>query len=213
MARRGCQQFLDFEFNNHTGRPLSFFSLDVHDNLLGLARAVPFTPGVIANGSTKTFALPLWGGKVASGHNLGFIHFSLIVAGRVEDGTMKELGVFHFKQPAYAYTAFSEDGRLSAAAFQAQWKALGEESAQPVNGRTVTTVEEVKQRLSSHHVFFLANRQVMGGMALHFSAKLKGQPHLIEIKLQGRNTTVGVRSSDKAAIPAVQHALQHLLTR
>ena len=203
VARRGGQQFLDFEFKNNAGGQLSSFALKFNDNFLGLAPAGLLTPGVIANGSTKTFALPLQDAKPASAQNLGIIQIAI----------KTEVGVFYFNQPAYAYTGFGEDGKVDEATFQNQWKALGEESAQPVTGRTVNTVEEVKKRLSPHHLFFITNRQVPGGAALYFSAKFKGQPHLLEIKFQGQNTLVGVKSNDKAAIPAVQHAIAALLTR
>ena len=203
IARRGGQQYLDFEFKNNAGNQLSSFAIKFNDNFLGLAPAGALNPGVIANGSTKTFALPLTDQKPASAANLGIIQIAI----------KTELGVFYLNQPAFAYTGFTEDGKVDEATFQNQWKALGEESAQPVTGRTVNTVEEVKKRLSPHHLFFIANRQVPGGAALYFSAKFKGQGQLIEIKFQGPNSIVGVKTNDKASIPAVQHAVAALLTR
>ena len=44
--------------------------------------------------------------------------------GIIQIAIKTELGVFYFNQPAWAYTGFSEDGKLDEQTFLGQWRAI-----------------------------------------------------------------------------------------
>jgi len=196
---------LDLEFKNNAGNQLSQFAVKFNDNFLGISPAAPLTPGVIANGSSKTYALALSDNKPGTNVNVGMIQIAI----------KTELGVFYFNQPAFAYTGFTEDGKLDEQTFLGQWRAIPDtaESSQMVSGRTVNSVEDIKKRFAPHNVFFIANRKVGNATALYFSAKFKGQAQLLEIKVEGPNTIVLVKNRDASTSPAVLHAVATLLTK
>jgi CRISPR/Cas system-associated exonuclease Cas4 (RecB family) len=112
-----------------------------------------------------------------------------------------ELGVFYFNQPFPVQAAFTEDGKLADQEFLQQWKAVPDanESQQAVANRTAQTVDDIKARLAQFNLFYVASRtvnKVTNSQAIYFSAKLKGQPILAEVKIEGNSTQVSVRAQD-----------------
>ena len=77
----------------------------------------------------------------------------------------------------------------------------------------MNSVEEIKKRFAPHNCFFIANRKVGNATALYFSAKFKGQPQLLEIKVEGTNTIVLVKNREPSTSAAVLHAVAALLTK
>jgi len=207
LARRGGQLYLDFEFKNNSGQQLSQFALKFNDNCLGVAPAGPCNPGVIPNGQSKTFALPLATDKTVNTANVGIVQVAI----------KTELGVFYFNQPAYAYVLFSEDGQLGDQDFLQLWKSFPESSevSQPVNKRTANSPDQMKSRFGPHNLYYVAQRAVRpsNAQAVYFAAKFKDQAQLVEVKVDGPQTLVTIRSRDQSSSPVILHAIASLLTR
>lgn len=208
VVRRNGSALLELSFDNGSQQSLSQFALKFNDNFIGLAPpAGPIQVGVVAPGTSKSYTLPLVDGKVGNTQLPGVIQVAI----------KTELGVFYFNQSFPLQAAFDESGKLPDQQFLQQWKAVPDENETVINipNRTPQTVDEIKARLEPANVFYVASRTVnkaTNSQAIYFSARLKGQAILIEIKIEGHTTQGCVRAQDNTyatlALQAVAQMLQ-----
>ncbi len=201
---------MEISFDNQSQATLSQFAFKFNDNFIGFAAPPgPVQVGPIAPGQSRTHTLTLVEGKIGNQQLPGLIQVAI----------KTELGVSYFNQPFPVAAAFDESGKLADQQFLQLWKQIPDtnevaQALQSARGAGAQTVDDIKNRLGAHNLFYIAARTVnkaTNSQAIYFSAKCKSHVILAEVKIEGQATHISVRAQDTTYAQLTLQAIAQLL--
>jgi len=174
-TRENGVPYFNLRFDNKTGRPLSQFAFKFDKNQMGFvptggAIKVPTIPDQ-SFGESK---MPLAGtGPTAPASTNGVVRMAM----------KTEISVFYFQDRIPPHILFSEEGQIGQSDFLQMWQSLPDDSEQSisVHDRLYAEVAQIKERLGSKGVFYIASRKVQARNVTYFSLSFKSQIILLEI--------------------------------
>jgi AP-1 complex subunit beta-1 len=200
---------LYFIVENNNSIPLTNLAIRMDDNVLGIANVGKLTFPELAPGQSQTIAVPLAASKNQVDKNAR----SLCIAFKTN---FSSTDIFYTQDVSLPpHILFEENGTLPTQAFLKQWQAIpdsGEVSGQVVN-RRYSSVDEIKSRLTSNNIFFIAARRTeKRGDCLYFSLSMRNAPVLLEISLLNDQCIAAVRSSVRLSAELCLTGIQTVLT-
>lgn len=207
FARRGNAVFLDMQIENNSQTTLKQFAMKFNANLVGAAAAGPLRVNPIAPGTTGNCSLPIKVDNPCGPSDKGNV---------VQMAIKTDLGVAYFQDALPAYLMFDASGRMEPKEFLSMWRSIpgSNEATVSVPNRTANSPDDIKTRMEAQHVFHVATRKEVAGRGdvIYFSLNFKALPMLVEIAVNGSETTVCIKSEDQEISQVVLGSVKALLT-
>lgn len=198
---------------NHGSATLTNLWLRMDANVYGVS-PLPgdLLQGALSPGSRQTMSIGLAPNKDPVDKNNGAIcaAFRTLFAGS------DQKSIFYVSDSGLSSSIlFEEGGQLNDQAFLKQFSSVPNENERsgPVQGPLYQAPEDIKARLQSHNVFFVAQRaSKKRGDSLFFSLLFRAEPVLVDLSVKDGVCTLSVRSQSNAYSDFARAGLLRLLT-
>lgn len=210
--RTNGQPTLTLIFQNNGNGTLSSAQLRLDGNVLGVVAGALKLPSAVGPGQTVSVDVALSpSGQPVDKNNRG-----LWIAVK-QNLVTEQKGVIYLRDTSLSsnfHIMFEENGAVGKDIFLRTWPSIqsSNERSGNIADRKYDGIEDIKSRLTSNNVFFLALRKTPRGDSLYFSLSFRATPVLIELTVNGPAVVACVRSKDPLCSEISLAALQNLLT-